>query len=139
MGREIDDKTAIALISSIIANQIALDFNEKIIHTSVYKHDLKRKLKEVNQTLIKAEMQDFDFLEKAATGRYAGDLHEIQGTMIDIIAELGLYNFAYIIQVLQAFKKNKTVVMWLADKLNDETVNENEVFKLSFEKEKKNK
>lgn len=127
MAKEIDDKTAVALISSIIANQIALNYNEAIKHTTVYKHELKRKLNVANAELIKAEGRDFDPLDAGAAKDFTSFVHETQLVMIQVIAELGIYKFGDIVQMIQAYKKNKEVVMWLADKLNDINITKEEM------------
>ena len=134
MSKEIDDKTTISLISSIIANQIALYYNEAIQHTTVYKHELKRKLKISNQELIKAEGKDFEPLDDSASSKFTNFVYKVQYTMIQVIAELGIYTFGDIVQILQAYKKNKEVVMWLADKLNDANITQAEMDKLIEEK-----
>lgn len=130
MDKEVDDKTAIALVSSIIANQIALNYNENIKHTKIYKHELKRKLNIAITELIKAEEKDFDPLDDSEANKFIGFVHEAQLIMINTISELGVYKFGAIVQILQAYKKNEEVVMWLADKLNDVTITEEEMNKL---------
>lgn len=127
MSKEIDHKTAVKLISSIIANQIALNFNEEIKHTTVYKHELKRKLNPAIAELIKAEAKDFDHLDKSGASNLTSFIHETQFILVKVIAELGVYSFGDVVQMIQAYKKNKEVMLWLADRLNDVSITEEEI------------
>lgn len=129
MSEKLGHTLAAKIVASVIANQVALNFNEAIKTTSVYKHELKRKLKIVNEELIKAEKKDYDSLDKGETRTFIDFVHEIQFTMIQLICSLGVYAFGDIAQMILAYKKNKEVMMWLADKLNQEGLTDKDLDK----------
>lgn len=127
----LDPKNDLAtkIVAAVVANQIALNFNEAISTTAVYKHELKMKLKIVNAELIKFEAKDYDALDKGETRPFMDFVYGIQYAMINLIASMGVYAFGDIAQMLLAYKKNKEVMMWLADKLISEELTDEELSK----------
>lgn len=112
----VSDEAISKIVKSIIANQVALDFNEAIKHTVYYKHNLKRLLKPVITELIKIEEGEFDdFLENVKSTVI---LHSVYSTFVEEAATLKLEEYGDIIKVIRAYKKNKASVMGIAKKLN---------------------
>lgn len=104
---------------SIIANEVALDFNDQITRTNYHKRKLKHHLKATQVELAKAEKEEYDkvfgIAEKASSILYA-----TMQTMVNEISSLGLYEFANITDLVRAYKKDPKSIAGIANKINRE-------------------
>jgi len=57
-----NQKTLENLTGCVLANFVALSYNEKIKHTQHYKHNLKRLLNPLIKELVKIEEKEFDLI-----------------------------------------------------------------------------
>lgn len=113
----VSDEVISKIVKSIIANQVALDFNEAIKHTKYYKHKLKKVLGPTITELIKIEEQEFDdFLDSVESSTII--LHRVYTAFIEEAATLKLDEYGELVKIIQAFKKNPNSVMGIAKKIN---------------------
>ena len=103
--------------TSIIVNQLALNTNEKIKFTDVYKHELKKNLNQTIKELVKAEEKEFDKLfgqqEKGSCLFY-----DITSEMVNEITETGLEHYHEITQLIRAYKKSPKSIIGIINKIN---------------------
>lgn len=105
------------ITQSIIANQVALDFNEQIKHTNYYKRSLKNKLNLLLKELIPLEKKEFDlFYENAEQA--CSDCHEAQRNMITELSSLEFYHFDNVRQIIIAYKKDPKSIEGIVKKIN---------------------
>jgi hypothetical protein len=98
------DKTLIS--QSIIANEIALDFNEKIKHTNYYKTVLKNKLNNLQKELIQLEKKEFDVFFDKQEGA-TSHLYKSHQDLVTEITSLGLEHYECLVYLIQAYKKDQ--------------------------------
>lgn len=109
------------ITQSILANQIALDFNEEIKYTKFYKKILKNKLNNLQKELIKLEKKEFDlFFNKDE--ETTSLLYNVQRDLIKEITSLGLEHFECLLYMVKAYKKDTEK----ANKLVNEILIDNE-------------
>lgn len=90
---------------SIIANQVALDFNHAIRFTPYYKREIKNRLNLLQKELIRAERQEFDKLD----GHAEITTDEVYQLYVNVVKELtaaGFTQFENITALLKAFNKD---------------------------------
>jgi uncharacterized protein YaaW (UPF0174 family) len=108
----------VKIIASIIANQMALNFNEDVKHTTIYKNKLKQSINKVLEELLKAEKAEYCALEEGEAGEHIDEIQKAQFLMIQLLSELGLHAFGDILQILLAYNKSKSKIMGVADRIN---------------------
>lgn len=112
------DLTNDGLISqSVLANQVALVFNERIKHTNHYKGTLKFRLNNSIDELIKCEQQYYDKLfdeNEASIKQFFNETTE----MVEQIANLGLHHVGNITEMLKAFQKDPSSIAGIVNKIN---------------------
>lgn len=109
--------TLTKISQSIIANQIAYDFNHEIKFTQYYKQDLKQKLNQLQPVLAKAELEEYDKFFNTAE-RASSDTYKAMMEMVQEITSLGLFEFNNIRDIIQAYKKDPKSVYDIAKKVN---------------------
>ena len=109
--------TLTKISQSIIANQIAYDFNHEIKFTRYYKQDLKQKLNQLQPVLAKAEREEYDKFFDCAE-RASSDTYKAMAEMVQEITSLGLFEFNNIKDIIQAYKKDPKSVYGIAKKVN---------------------
>ncbi len=97
-------KTINNICCALIANQVALNSNEAIKYTTLYKHNLKAKLNLAIKELIKAE-RDYDKAEDYNT-KAVDELYKPFYKMCNKISELGIEYFEIITYILEALQKD---------------------------------
>ena len=103
---------------SVIANQIALDFNHEIRFTPNYKHNLANSLKTTNRFLIAAEKKEFSKLLDEAEDE-AVEICDIQNEMIKEISSLGMLYFGVILEMVKTLKKNPKAMEIAVNEINN--------------------
>ena len=104
------------IAASVIANQLALHFNEELKHTGIYKRSLKYRLNGIIKELQEAEKKEFDLVfnenEEAA--------HAISANLMDIVNTMVKDGFTSMLMVgnMQlAYKKNPKAVEGIINKI----------------------
>jgi hypothetical protein len=111
------DKTISVIVKSIITNQLALFYNEKIKGTKYYKRELKRDVNIVLKTLLKAEAIEFDSFLENLSGQVDW-LQDLQFDMVEELGELEPDNFPEVTELLKAYKKHTKSMLGIARKIN---------------------
>mgnify|MGYP000719090887 CR=1 FL=1 len=112
-----EDLQITKIVQSILANQVALNFNEELRHTSYYKHKLKQNINVLNIQLLKAEKQDYNhFIDVVEEN--SDFLYNLQFDVINELTSLGLSSFGEVLLMLKAYKKNKKSMNGIAHKIN---------------------
>lgn len=119
-----DDLEKIA--GSILANQIALNLNEGIKHTSIYKSNLKYTLNNTINTLIKTESKDFDTLEKFTDQKFIDSGLSVLSSMIQLLTSIGFMKFGDIAQLLFAYTVDPEFMISTATSVTDNNKEENQ-------------
>ena len=109
--------TLTKISQSIIANQIAYDFNHEIKFTPYFKHELKMRMTPVITLLQKAELEEYDKFFGLAE-RAASDTYAAMTKMINEISSAGLFEFDNIAELVKAYKTDPKSVMGIAKKIN---------------------
>lgn len=110
-------KNLTKITQSIIANQVALDFNDQIKHTNYYKKNLKNKLNLLLKELIPLEKKEFDlFYENSEQA--CVDCYECQREMIKELSSLEFWHFDNIRQLIIAYKKDPKSLQGIVRKIN---------------------
>lgn len=109
--------TLTKISQSIIANQIAYNFNHEIKFTQYYKHELKMRLTPVITLLQKAEIEEYDKFFGLAE-RAASDTYGAMVKMVNEITSAGLFEFDNIAELVKAYKSDPKSVMGIAKKIN---------------------
>ena len=109
--------TLTKISQSIIANQIAYDFNHEIKFTKYFKQELKMRLTPVITLLQKAELEEYDKFFNTAE-RAASDTYAAMTKMINEITDAGLFEFDNIAELVKAYKSDPKSVMGIAKKIN---------------------
>lgn len=106
------------IIQSIIANQVALDFNESIKHTSYYKRQIKAALNSLIKLLIKAETEEFNKIainkKDKDMENYTDWLQSVQYSLIKELVALGTSKFSSLLSLIRAFKQDEATLMQTA-------------------------
>lgn len=114
---ERDNKTVMKITQSIIANQIAFDFNHEIKHTVYFKHRLKKILNQLIPELEKAEKNEFDqFFDEQEN--ITDELYDVQREMTRQLSTLGLMHFQNVSEIIQAYKKDPKSIQGIVNKIN---------------------
>jgi hypothetical protein len=110
-------ETLVLIAQSIMANQLAYDYNSLIKFTIYYKQGLRNRLNLVQDELKKAEIIEFDKImdreEKETT-----NLYKIMDTMIKEITSLSIYDFENITHIVRAYKKDCKSIEGIVNKIN---------------------
>lgn len=109
--------TLTKISQSIIANQIAYNFNHEIKFTQYYKQELKMRLTPVITLLQKAELDEYDKFFNTAE-RAASDTYGAMVKMVNEITSAGLFEFDNIAELVKAYKSDPKSVMGIAKKIN---------------------
>lgn len=109
--------TLTKISQSIIANQIAYDFNHEIKFTPYFKHELKMRLTPVITLLQKAEIEEYDKFFGLAE-RAASDTYGAMVKMVNEITSAGLFEFDNIAELVKAYKSDPKSVMGIVKKIN---------------------
>lgn len=112
-----ENEARILIAQSIVANEIALDFNHKIKHTVYYKQKLKNVLNAVQVELTIAERKEYDLIFKVAE-KESCNTYQATKEMVEEICSLGLINFDNITTILKAFKKDPASINGIVNKIN---------------------
>ena len=105
------------ITQSIIANQVAYNFNHNILFNKrYYKHELKRYLNLVQKELAKAERTDYDMLFDANPDATA-ETYQALEDMVNEIGSLGLMHFANITEMVKAYKTDAKSIIGIANKI----------------------
>lgn len=112
-----NESLQIAIVSGIIANQIALNANEALKTTTAYKMSLKGKLNAVLKELLEIEKKDYDTLEGSVQYDSIHIAQDVQYSMTKIISELGIYRFGDIELMLLAYKANPQLMLETASSI----------------------
>jgi hypothetical protein len=113
------DKNNKKVLQSILANQIALDFNEAIKYIpSRYKHKLKQTLNLTIKELLIAEKLDFNPMIDSNIGNQFTDLYAALADVTTLMTRIGIDGFGDIGNILLAYEKSPKSMRGLADKLN---------------------
>ena len=102
---------------SIIANQLAMNFNHEIKHTEYFKGSLKAKIRPLQLELIKAERAEYDKIFNEAE-RPANDVYNALEEMVNEIASLGIMHCEVVTELVKAFKKDSKSIEGIINKIN---------------------
>lgn len=100
---------------SIIANQLALNHNESLKHTSIYKQALKNKLNNLLSELVKYE-KDYDEFFNKVEGSTC-EVYNIYDNYIKAIASIPIYDAQNIITIINAYKKDAKSIEGICKKI----------------------
>ena len=100
---------------SIIANQLALNHNESLKHTPIYKQALKNKLNNLLSELVKYE-KDYDEFFNKAEGSTC-EVYNIYDNYIKAIASIPIYDAHNIITIINAYKKDSKSIEGICRKI----------------------
>lgn len=102
---------------SILANQVALYYNEKMKHTGYAKHNLKKYANLLIPELIKAEINEYDKCydaeEKVTSMHY-----DIMDETIKAMGSIHITQFPGLTEVIKAFGENPKSMLGIAKKIN---------------------
>lgn len=108
------------LSQSIIANQIANNFNHELKGTKYYKHKLKSALNLVQKELILAEATEYDALFDH-NPEVTTEIYEIMERTIKELSSIGLFHFDSITEIIKAYKKDPNSIQGIVNKINRST------------------
>ena len=100
---------------SIIANQLALNHNESLKHTSIYKQALKNKLNNLLSELVKYEKDYDEFFNKVEDSTC--EVYNIYDNYIKAIASIPIYDAQNIITIINAYKKDSKSIEGICRKI----------------------
>lgn len=109
------EETIHKITHSIIANQIALNKNEALKHTPLFKKDLKHKLNQLLPILIREEKSFDDFFNSVE--EQTVQVYEIYEQYIEAVASVPIWDASEMTAVIQAFKADKKSVLGIAKKV----------------------
>lgn len=119
MGKKeipINEKEVRIVIKAVIANQLALFYNEELKYTPFYRHELKKTLNAVLPHLLKLEATGYDNLLDQV-GEQLDYVHDAKLALIEEIARLEPPDYGDLINIIRAFKKNPKSLMGIALKI----------------------
>lgn len=105
------------LSQSIIANQIANNFNHELTGTKYYKQKLKASINLVQKELVKAEVIEYDALFDQKP-EVTAEVYEIMEKMVKELCSVGLFHFGSITEIIKAFKKDPNSIQGIVNKIN---------------------
>lgn len=100
---------------SIIANQIALNKNEALKHTPVFKKDLKHKLNQLLPILIREEKSFDNFFNNVEDQTV--QVYSIYEKYIEAVASVPIWEASEMTAVIEAFKLDPKSVLGIAKKV----------------------
>lgn len=111
-----EEKQLDALSGAVILNQLALDFNEALVHTAFYKHKLKSTLKTTIKELIKAEAQEFDKVFEIES-EYTSKISENVTNIMRELSKGGFVDLVTVGNIILAHKKNPKAIEGIVKKI----------------------
>ncbi len=105
MSKEAQEKIMVKIAQSVIANQLALNFNEELKGTKFYKQELKNALNKLNPILVKAEVEEYDKMFERKE-KDTVSLYDVVNELTTKLSELGIEHFLNISKVLDYYKTN---------------------------------
>jgi hypothetical protein len=111
---KLDDNTKV--VTSIIANQFALECNENVKHTTHYKRRLKQVLNPAITELIKAE-PEFDDVYNQLEGQ-ARQVTDVVRRLAQKLASLGIHHFDNVSDMVDAYEKDQKSIYGIVNKIN---------------------
>lgn len=115
---DMNEEILTKMTQSIIANQVALNFNEEIRHTPYYKKEFKKYYNLFERLLLKAEKKEFDLVYNSAENETI-ELHKHQSDMIVEISSLGIEHFKNVCEIVKAYKKDPEKMNKIVNKINE--------------------
>lgn len=117
-SEDADFAIRIKISQSIIANQLAMNFNQEIKHTDYYKGSLKAKLLPVQLELIKAERNEYDkVFDKAEVA--ATDVYRALEAMTTEFAKIGINYAGHVYEILKAYRIDPKSIEGIVNKINE--------------------
>lgn len=110
------DKVLTKITQSIIANEVAYNFNHDIKFTPYYKHQLKKYFRLLETELIKAQKTEFDVMFDKEEG-ITDEVHEKMAEMIREISSVGLFDFENITNIVRAYKSSPNSINGIVNKI----------------------
>ena len=97
------DKALTKVTQSIIANEVANNFNWQIRDTGYYKGVFKKKLNALNKDLEHYRVTEFEKFW-SANEQFTDELYQAQEEMVKQVCSLGAFNFAVLTEIIKAYK-----------------------------------
>ena len=111
------EQIMIKIAQSVIANQLALNFNEELKGTKFYKQDLKFALNKLNPILIKAEISEYDKMFDKKENDVV-QLYSVVENITNDLANLGIEHYNNIRHILDAYRKDPKSIQGIINKIN---------------------
>ncbi len=112
------DKRLTKIAQSIIANQIAYDFNHELKFTNVYRHKLKKYLNLLLPELKKCEFQGYDKLANVEE-EHTINVYEAMENFLNELKGMMIFDLPYLTEIIKAYKKNPKRLEGIVNKIND--------------------
>jgi len=109
------EETIHKITHSIIANEIALNKNEALRHTPLFKKDLKHKLNQLLPILIREEKSFDDFFNHVESETLA--VYSVYEQYIEVVASIPIWDASEATAVLEAFKMDPKSLLGIAKKV----------------------
>lgn len=101
---------------AIIANQIALNYNEAIKHTPFYKQKLKMKMNQLLPELIRAEADYDEFW--AALLKETQEVTEAFDEFVKTISSVPIWDCRNVSAIIKAYQKDPASIEGIVKKIN---------------------
>lgn len=111
------DKALTKVTQSIIANEVANNFNYQIRDTGYYKGVAKKKLNSLNQDPERYRITEFEPFWQA-NEEFTDNLYVAQEELIKQICSLGIFHFETLIEVIKAYKKEPKALEGIVKQIN---------------------
>jgi hypothetical protein len=103
------------ITQSIIVNQIALNQNEKLKHTTFFKKELRQKLNLLIPVLVKCEPEYDEFFNKVEDSTI--DVYKVYENFLKSVSSVPIWDCENITLIIEAYKKDPKSIEGICKKI----------------------
>lgn len=111
------EKLMIAIVQSMIATQMSIHFNQELVGTPFYKHDLKMLGNKYKDVLRKHASKEFDKILDLNENT-TEELFNVLFEFTNEVSEIGLHHIVNLKNIVKAYKKDQKSINGIINKIN---------------------